>query len=117
TLPERDEEFSTRWSAIKGSFSRHYLKAGGIQGRRNPSRRRSGEAAIWQRRFWEHFIRDEGDFQKHLDYIHFNPVKHGYVDSPREWPWSSFHRYVRKGWYHEEWGEQEPQTIKDFECE
>ncbi len=63
------------------------------------SRRRRGERGIWQRRYWEHLIRDEKDFQTHIDYVHFNPVKHGYVDKVAEWPYSTFHRWVKKGMY------------------
>ncbi|WP_203109121.1 REP-associated tyrosine transposase [Legionella bononiensis] len=69
----------------------------------SPSNQR-GEYPLWQRRFWEHRIRDESDLQAHIDYIHFNPVKHGYVPSAKEWPYSSFHRYVRNGVLQENWG-------------
>ena len=68
------------------------------------SRVKRREGTIWQRRFWEHTIRDQEDLIRHIDYIHFNPVKHGLVQSVAEWPWSSFHRYVRDGYYHESWG-------------
>ena len=88
-------------------FSRRYPKAGGIEGERNQSRRKKREAAVWQRRYWEHIIRDETDFAKHFDYIHFNPVKHGFVDSPQEWKWSSFHRYLRLGYYPDDWGSEQ----------
>ena len=76
-LPQNDDNYATRWNVIKGMFSRRYLKAGGQQGMRNRSRSRKREAAIWQRRYWEHQIKDDSDFEKHVDYIHFNPVKHG----------------------------------------
>ena len=70
---------------------------------------------IWQNRFWEHQLRNDLDFEKHVDYIHYNPVKHGYVDRPCDWPWSSFHRYVRKGWYEEAWGDTRPfEGIESF---
>ena len=68
------------------------------------SRQTRGELTFWQRRFWEHLIQDENDFRRHLDYIHFNPVKHGYTESVSEWPWSSFHRYVKQGAYPMDWG-------------
>ena len=74
------------------------------QGRRNNSREKRGEAAIWQRRFWEHSIRDDSDYARHFDYIHYNPVKHGYVNRPHDWQWSSFHRYLKLEYYDEEWG-------------
>ena len=68
------------------------------------SRRAQGEQAVWQRRYWEHEIRDEQDFALHVDSVHDNPVRHGYVTAPREWPYSSFERYVRAGRYGEDWG-------------
>jgi putative transposase len=71
------------------------------------SRRRKGEQAIWQRRFWEHQIRDEEDLIRHVEYIHYNPVKHGLAKAPRDWEYSSFHRYVRQGIYGQEWGADE----------
>jgi putative transposase len=101
TLPKDDHDFSTRWRLIKGFFSRHYeyrddeFKASQI---------RKKEQAIWQPRFWEHFIRDEKDFINHVEYIHYNPVKHGLAKAPRDWEYSSFHRYVEKGIYEHEWG-------------
>lgn len=67
------------------------------------ARHRNGEHALWQRRFWEHTIRDDRDFETHVDYIHFNPIKHGLVGRIREWPYSSFHRYVRRGLCTEDW--------------
>ena len=116
SLPGDDADYSKRWKAIKGIFSRSYLEAGGIEGRRNRSRRRSGEAAVWQKRFWEHTIRDDRDYQRHLDYIHYNPTKHGLVSRPIDWAWSSFRQYVRQGLYHQEWGSSEPVTVSGFDC-
>jgi putative transposase len=84
---------------IKGSFSRALPRAEPI----SESRLRRRERGIWQRRFWEHTIRDEDDFARHVDYIHFNPVKHGHVEYPADWPYSSFHRFVRLGLYPEAW--------------
>jgi len=78
-LPEGDDDYPNRWRLIKGKFSRYYLMAGGIAGERNQSRRKKREAAVWQRRYWEHTIRDDTDFAMHFNYIHFNPVKHGLV--------------------------------------
>lgn len=63
-----------------------------------------GEQAIWQRRFWEHRIRDETDFAHHVDYIHYNPVKHGLVSRPVDWPYSSIHRAIRQGMIPPDWG-------------
>jgi putative transposase len=99
-LPENDADFSTRWRLLKSAFSRALPMNEPI----SPSRRRRGERGIWQRRFWEHTIRDERDFARHVDYIHFNPVKHGYVRKVRDWLYSSFRRMVRLGIYPEDWG-------------
>jgi putative transposase len=103
-LPETETNFSVRWKEIKRLFTRAYLQQVGSGEERNDSRIKQGEAAIWQRRFWEHTIRDEEDFNRHLDYIHYNPVKHGLVKNVADWPWSSFHRYVRLGFYDPDWG-------------
>ena len=100
TLPEGDVDFSTRWNLIKGNFSRMVEKGE----RTSPSRTKRGERGIWQRRFWEHLIRDQEDFNRHADYIHWNPVKHGWVRRVADWPHSSFHEYVRRGIYTEDWG-------------
>lgn len=99
-LPYGDPDFSTRWRLIKASFSRA-VPAGE---RVTPSRARRGERGLWQRRFWEHLIRDERDWRQHVDYIHYNPVKHGHVPRPVDWPYSSLHRFIRAGWYEPEWG-------------
>jgi putative transposase len=72
---------------------------------------------VWQRRFWEHVIRDEEDWRRHVDYIHYNPVKHGLVNRPTAWRWSSFAKAVAKGWYEESWGEGEPATVVGMDCE
>jgi putative transposase len=98
TLPEDDADFSNRLSLIKRRFTTAVLKAG-----LTVTRRTNGELALWQRRFWEHTIRDERDFERHVDYIHFNPVKHNLVARVRDWPYSSFHRYVRGGLLPEDW--------------
>ena len=95
TLPEGDGNFSTRWGLIKAYFSRNIEKGERI----SKSRVKRGERGLWQRRFWEHLIRDEIDYQQHIDYIHWNPVKHGWVQYVKDWPHSSFHRYVNQGIY------------------
>jgi putative transposase len=99
TLPPDDADFSGRWRRFKGLFTRLVVGRGFICGRN-----RRGEYALWQRRFWEHTIRDESDWQRHMDYIHFNPVKHGLVSQVSDWPYSSFHRYVRLGLLPDDWG-------------
>ena len=111
TLPENDANYSIRWAAIKALFSKHYLLVGGIEGIRNTSRKRKGEAAIWQRRYWEHCIQDEKDFIRHFDYIHYNLVKHNLVRNVSEWKWSSFHKYKLKGYYKDGWGENDTEEF------
>ena len=101
TLPNNDKDFSTRWMLIKSGFSRRQLP----DERRNQSRAGKGERGIWQRRFWEHLIRDEKDYERHVDYIHYNPVKHGYVTSPVDWPHSSIHRFIAQGILSPDWAE------------
>ncbi|MCX7193890.1 MAG: transposase [Proteobacteria bacterium] len=91
TLPEGDADYPGRWRAIKSTFTHSIVKTG-IPVERNDK----GEYALWQRRYWEHTITDEEDFRRHVDYIHFNPVKHGWVNQVADWPYSSFHRYVRQ---------------------
>ena len=98
-LPDGDGDFSGRWASIKAGFTRRYLSLGGTEAPQSISRRRKRERGIWQRRFWEHQIRDESDLQRHVDYIHYNPVKHGFVDDVELWPWSTYHRYARGGTY------------------
>jgi len=99
TLPPGDSDFSARWHDIKARFSARIPEGEW----RSDRRVRKGERAIWQRRFWEHAIRDDRDFQRHVDYIHFNPVKHGHVDRVADWPYSSFHRYVCRGVLSPDW--------------
>ena len=94
-LPAGDADYSTRWKEIKRRFSHRYLEKIEIDTPQSESRIKRNEAAIWQRRFWEHVIRDERDYERHADYIHYNPVKHGYVTKVADWPYSSFARYVK----------------------
>ncbi len=94
-----------RWQLIKKYFSRYCQTK--YEGVISKSRSNKGERAFWQRKFWEHTIRDENDFIKHVEYIHYNPVKHGLVASPKDWEYSSFHRYVNLGLYDEMWGSSE----------
>jgi len=100
TLPQDDADFPTRWNLIKAGFSREIPKDEYI----NSSRQAKGERGIWQRRYWEHLIRDDGDYEKHVDYIHYNPVKHGYVDRASDWTHSSIHRYIQQGIFDKNWG-------------
>ncbi len=102
-LPEGDADYSTRWKEIKRRFSMGYLRDVGPGGERNASRQKKHEAAIWQRRFWEHTIETKEDLEEHLDYIHYNPIKHGLVERAIDWPYSSFARYVKEGIYDVDW--------------
>jgi putative transposase len=99
TLPEGDADFPGRWQAIKTPFSKS-LPAGE---QRSPVMVRRGERGIWQRRYWEHTIRDDRDYAVHMDYIHLNPVKRGLVEKPADWPFSTFRRSVITGLYEADW--------------
>ena len=115
TLPDGDADFSGRWRRIKARFSRKYVRSG------HPplpvSMQKKGEKAIWQRRFWEHTIRDEEEFCRYCDYIHYNPVKHGLAASPIEWSHSSFRRFVENGSYDVDWGHEMPLRIRGMDLE
>lgn len=100
TLPPDDADFSARWHDIKSRFSARIEPGERLSARRAMK----GERGIWQRRYWEHCIRDELDFSRHADYLHFNPVKHGHVTCVADWPHSSFHRYLAQGLYPLDWG-------------
>ena len=108
TLPADDFDFSTRWGRIKAGFTRH----SGMPHASAPRR----DGRLWQARFWEHQIRDEADLSMHMDYLHYNPVKHGHATRVIDWPYSSFHRCVRQGRYAPDWGTCEPagQTHQTF---
>lgn len=102
-LPDGDQNFSTRWACIKKRFSQLWLASGALESRVSDSRRRQRERGVWQKRFWEHAIRDEDDLIHHVNYIHYNPIKHGLARCPHAWPYSSFHRWVKEGYYREAW--------------
>ena len=101
-LPQSDAKFPLRWSLIKPHVTRQCSERA-HDTRETKSRQKRGEGAIWQRRFWEHTIRDDTDLRHHLDCIHYNPVKHGYVAQPADWRYSTFHRYVSDGVYPADW--------------
>ncbi|HTM63462.1 MAG TPA: transposase [Gammaproteobacteria bacterium] len=98
-MPDDDDNFSIRMRLLKNLFTRYAIKSGYRIGTNL-----RGEKNFWQRRFWEHVIRDEKDFENHVNYIHYNPVKHGLVERVIDWPYSSFHRYVQKGILTKSWG-------------
>ena len=107
SLPANDDDFSKRWMMIKRFFS---INMPAVSNARR-------EKAVWQPRFWEHLIRDDEDWRKHMDYIHYNPVKHGYVQRPGDWPHSSFRRAVEKGLYEKDWGTDVSQSLLDMRFE
>ncbi len=109
TLPPGDADFSGRWRRIKAHFTHQLVTAGAPV-----KRHRNGEYALWQRRFWEHTIRNEIDFARHVDYLHFNPVKHKLVSRVCDWPYSSFHVYVRRGVLPAEWAGDGEEPMGDF---
>lgn len=98
-IPEGDSDFSLRWHLIKSGFSRALPKTESL----SASRKAHGERGIWQRHYWEHLIRDELDYQRHVDYVHVNPLKHGLVTRVQDWPYSTFHRAVERGIYPLNW--------------
>jgi putative transposase len=108
-LPSDDSDSSGRWKRIK-AYLTHRLVATGVPVKRH----RNGEYALWQRRFWEHTIRNEIDFERHVDYVHFNPVKHKLVSWALEWPYSSFHVYVRRGLLPADWAGDVGEPTIDF---
>jgi putative transposase len=116
TLPDGDVDFPGRWKAIKTAFS----KAMPETERRSRVTVDRGERGVWQRRYWEHTIRDDRDYAAHVDYVHFNPVRHGLVATPADWTFSSFHRWVAKGLYPPGWagGGDEPTAAgeRDLTC-
>ena len=112
-LPEGDSDYPRRWSLIKRATSQLAMRAApdgrapSIQScaqRTLPSIRRRRESGLWQRRYWEHQIRNDADLSAHVDYIHWNPVKHGYVGRPRDWPQSTVHRFTQRGLIPADWG-------------
>jgi len=106
-LPADDGDYSGRWREIKKAASRAIA----------PISDERSERGLWQRRFWEHAIRDEHDWRRHMDYIHYNPVKHDLARHPGDWPWSSFARCVAQGWYQASWGSTEPVDIAGLDLE
>ena len=113
TLPEHDADYPARLRLIKSAFTRS-ITAKHFHSARSASRAAKREQAVWQRRYWEHTIRDERDFRAHLDYIHINPVKHGLVAAPRDWPHSTFHQWVDRGAYEPWWGADDMAPLPDW---
>ena len=107
-LPPGDDDYSTRWRLIKEHFTKQWLDIGGTEGPRSQSRQSKQERGIWQRRFWEHTVRDDDDLERCVDYLHWNPRKHGLVAKIQDWPWSTFFRFVKTGDYELDWGGTDP---------
>ena len=101
TLPKNDSDYSTRWQLIKTAFTKQFPNKFIVQ---NTNRKKKKQQDIWQQRGWEHYLRDEQDFQNHINYIHYNPVKHNYVIRPSDWQYSSIHRYIRQNILDKHWG-------------
>lgn len=115
SLPPGDSSYPRRWGWIKKQFTKTWLDMGGTELPISSGRKEERRRGIWLPRYWEHTIEDESDFDAHFDYIHYNPVKHGYVTCPSDWPWSSFHRWVREGVYAVNWAcENQQETKLDF---
>lgn len=113
TLPDDDKDFSVRLRLIKTYVTQHYGKQLGIDRGISSSRQKRKESNLWQRRFWEHLIKNERDYALHCDYIHYNPVKHGLCLKPQDWPFSSIHRLIAEGVYPSDWGMIETPVIPD----
>jgi putative transposase len=106
TLPDDDHDYATRWRRVKETFTRAYARDHRLP-EPDIGRRARGERTVWQRRYWEHLIRDDRDFVAHVEYIHYNPVRHGLVAAPRDWPYSTFGQWVAYGLYEATWGADE----------
>jgi putative transposase len=104
TLPPGDHAYSARWRAIKARFTSDWLALGGAETSISPGYQAQRRRGVWQARFIEHVVRDEEDLHEHADYLHYNPVKHQLAKCPKDWPWSSFHRFVKLGHYEPDWG-------------
>ena len=107
-LPPGDTRYSVRLQKVKEIFTRTYLAAGGQERKPTTSLAEHHQRGVWQPRFWEHTVRDETDLKHCVDYVHWNPVKHGLVRRVIDYPWSTFHRYVKVGEYAGDWGDEDP---------
>lgn len=114
TLPENDADFGTRWGKIKRQVSQQCGERLHQKSCLSASRIKRHESSLWQRRFWEHQIRDDADFERCIDYAYFNPVKHGFVERVIDWPYSTFHREVKRGLYPVNWGADADYGNDDF---
>ena len=108
TLPPGDDAYPLRWMRIKEEFTNQWLAGGGTELAQTESRIKHRQRGVWQKRYWEHTVRDEDDLKRCVDYTHWNPRKHGLVPRVRDWKWSSFDRFVRAGEYGVNWGGNDP---------
>jgi putative transposase len=108
TLPPGDDDYPMRGRRIKEEFTERFLEVGGNEMQQTAGRRRKGYRGIWQKRYWEHTCLSEADLRSCVDYVHYNPKKHGLVRNVRDWPWSTFHRFVEWGEYTNDWGAVDP---------
>jgi putative transposase len=108
TLPAGDARYPTRWRRIKEEFTKRFLGSGGEESKQSKGRRKKGYRGTWQKRFWEHTCESVRDVQRCVDYVHYNPKKHGLVRNVRDWPHSTFHRFVECGEYTQAWGAVDP---------
>jgi len=115
SLPPGDDRYAIRWGWNKKEFTKRWLEAGGREQPVSAAKQTARRRGVWQRRYWEHLIHDEDDFERHFDYIHYNPVKHGYVKCPKDWPYSSFHRWVTQGVVDENWACGDDQSPMNFD--
>jgi putative transposase len=113
TLPEGDDDYPMRWKEIKRLLTQEYKRENVDGMPRTKSQQTQGEATLWHRRYWEHTICDQDDLNAHIDYVHINPLKHGLVSMVKDWPWSSFHRYVKAGVYPDDWGGKPDMKLMD----
>lgn len=114
TLPSGDCAYPRRWGWVKKEFAKEWLLLGGAESEVSKARQAERRRGVWQPRYWEHTLEDEDDFERHFDYIHYNPVKHGYVTCPRDWAWSSFHRWVDADVYPRNWACSHSGFVLDF---
>ncbi len=113
-LPKKEDDMSMRWRLIKSSFTRIVKKKYHNEELETESRKKRKESTIWQRRYWEHQIRDQEDYNNHIDYIHYNPVKHKLVKNVKDWEYSTFHKFVRNDIYRKDWGGIDKISNMDF---
>ena len=119
TLPPDNCDYSKCWGIVKSSFTQSWLAAGGFEQSLTASALSYRRRGVWQPRFWEHTLRGEQDYENHMDYLHFNPVKHGLVDRVADWPYSSFHRLVEEDVYPMDWGAkaEECKLLSSLQCQ